>query len=80
MTFFSEAVGQATPYGIYDLVHQQGSVYVGTSYDTPEFAAYAIAQWWADPDRPRFAREDKLLILCDANSVSGCTIVFHCNG
>ena len=41
--FLSEAVGRATPYGIYDLAHQQGSVYVGTSYDTPEFAAYAIA-------------------------------------
>ena len=64
--FPSEAKGRATPYGIYDLTHNQGYVYVGTSYDTPAFAAYAIAQWWADPERPRFAREDKLLILCDA--------------
>lgn len=64
--FRSEAEGRATPYGIYDLTHNQGSVYVGTSYDTPAFAAYAIAQWWADPERPRFACEDKLLILCDA--------------
>ena len=40
--------------------------------DTPEFAAYAIAQWWADPDRPRFAHEDKLLILCDAGGSNNC--------
>ena len=64
--FLSEAVGRATPYGIYDLTHQQGSVFVGTSYDTPQFAAYAIAQWWADPNRQRFVHEDKLLILCDS--------------
>ena len=47
-----------------DIVHNQGYVYLGNSYDTPEFAAHAIAQWWADPARPRFAHEDKLLILC----------------
>lgn len=70
--FLSEAIGRATPYGIYDLTHQQGSVYVGTSDDTPEFAAYAIAQWWADPDRLRFAEEDKLLILCDAGGSNNC--------
>ncbi len=70
--FRSEAVGRASPYGIYDLTHNQGYVYVGTSYDTPEFAAYAIAQWWADPNRPRFVCEDKLLILCDAGGSNSC--------
>ena len=70
--FGSEAIGRATPYGIYDLTHHQGYVYVGTSYDTPEFAVYAIAQWWADPERPRFDREDKLLILCDAGGSNSC--------
>ncbi len=52
--FRQDALGRAVPYGIYDLTHNQGYVYVGTSFDTSEFAAYAIAQWWADPDRPRF--------------------------
>ncbi len=70
--FGSEAVARATPYGLYDLTHHQGYVYVGTSYDTPAFAAYAIAHWWADPQRPRFRREDKLLILCDAGGSNSC--------
>jgi hypothetical protein len=70
--FRSEAVGRASPYGIYDLTHNQGHVYVGQSYDTPTFAAYAIAQWWRDPDRPKFEREDKLLILCDAGGSNSC--------
>jgi hypothetical protein len=70
--FPEDAIGRATPYGIYDLAHNQGFVYVGTSYDTPEFAAYAIAQWWNHPDRPRFEREDILLILCDAGGSNNC--------
>ena len=70
--FASESLARATPYGIYDLAHNQGHIYLSTSYDTPEFAAYAIAQWWADPQRPRFAREDKLLILCDAGGSNSC--------
>ena len=61
---FTDALGRAVPYGIYDIPH---NLYVlGNSYDTPEFAVHAIAQWWADPARPRFQREDKILILCDA--------------
>lgn len=70
--FRQDALGRAVPYGIYDLTHNQGYVYVGTSFDTPEFAAYAIAQWWADPDRPRFPCEDKLLILADAGGSNNC--------
>ena len=70
--FPGDALGRAVPYGIYDIVHNQGYVYLGNSYDTPEFAAHAIAQWWADPARPRFAREDKLLILCDAGGSNNC--------
>lgn len=70
--FAKDAVGRAVPYGIYDITHNQGTVYVGNSHDTPEFAVHAIAQWWADPQRPRFQREDKILILCDAGGSNNC--------
>ena len=30
------------PYGLYDLTHNQGHVHVGTSGDTPQFAADSI--------------------------------------
>lgn len=70
--FPSDALGRAVPYGIYDIAHNQGTVYVGQSYDTSEFAVHAIAQWWKDPERPRFQREDKLLILCDAGGSNSC--------
>ena len=69
--FPSDALCRAVPFGIYDLTHNLGSVYVGTSADTPEFAVDAIALWWEQADRPRFQREDKLLILCDAGGSNG---------
>jgi Rhodopirellula transposase DDE domain len=70
--FPSDGLGVAKPYGIYDLRHNQGYVYVGISADTPEFAAHCIAQWWSNPTRPRFAREDQLLIFCEAGGSNSC--------
>jgi hypothetical protein len=70
--FRNDARAVAVPYGVYDLTHNQGYVYVGTSCDTAEFAGYCIAQWWSDPDRPGFACEDMLLILCDAGGSNNC--------
>jgi hypothetical protein len=69
--FPSDALCRAVPFGIYDLTHNLGSVYVGTSADTSEFAVDAIVEWWEQEDRPRFQREDKLLILCDAGGSDG---------
>jgi hypothetical protein len=41
--FPEDALAKAVPYGIYDLRHNLGYVYVGTSADTSEFAVDAIA-------------------------------------
>ena len=70
--FPQDAVGRAVPYGIYDLWHNEGYVYVGTSADTSEFAVDAIYLWWKDEDRPTFPDESKLLILSDAGGSDGC--------
>ena len=61
---------KAVPYGIYDVVHNQGFVYVGTSGDTAEFAVDAIVRWFERKDRPTFKNERKLLILCDGGNGS----------
>jgi Rhodopirellula transposase DDE domain len=65
------ASGKAVPYGIYDLVHNQGFVYVGTSGDTAAFAVDAITRWFQRTDRAQFADESQLLILCDAGGSNG---------
>jgi len=45
--FRSEAQGRTVPYGIYDLHNNRGTVVVGPSADTPEFAVGAISVTWA---------------------------------
>src|SRR5207248_8521555 len=43
--FPSQGLGKAVPYGLYDLTHNLGTVYVGQSADTAEFAADNLAHW-----------------------------------
>lgn len=69
--FEHEALGKAVPYGVYDLLRNQGTVYVGRSADTPEFAVEVIATWWQTEGRPAFPRADRLLTLCDAGGSNG---------
>jgi len=69
--FPSDALCRAVPYGIYDLKHNLGYIYVGTSADTAQFAVEALVRWWQQPDRPTFPNEDKLLILCDGGGSNG---------
>lgn len=69
--FPQEDALKAIPYGIYDVVHNLGYVYVGTTTDTAEFAVDAISRWWQRKDRPEFVQENRLLILCDAGGSNG---------
>jgi hypothetical protein len=69
--FDQDALGKAVPYGIYDLAHQRGYVYVGQSADTPQFAVEMIAGWWRTFGRWDFPTAGKLLILADAGGSNG---------
>jgi hypothetical protein len=62
--FDEMAVGKAVPYGIYDLTHNRGTVYVGQSAATPAFAVDSIARWCAT-DLPLFPDATRLLIEAD---------------
>ena len=64
--FPQDAVGRAVPYGIYDLVHNRGTVYVGHSADTPTFAVDNIAHWCATELPERFPHATRLLIEADS--------------
>ena len=71
--FRSEAEGMAVPYGIYDLLSNRGTLFVGTSYDTPEFAADSIEKWWRLEGRRRYSGADHIAILADAGGSNGPT-------
>jgi hypothetical protein len=63
--FRSDASGIAIPYGIYDLRANRGTVFVGHSHDTPEFAVDCVETWWRTEGRHRHPDAAKLAILAD---------------
>ena len=69
--FPSMAEGKAVPYGIYDVEANRGSVFVGMSYDTPEFATEAIEDWWSFEGSRRYPHASNLLILADGGGSNG---------
>ena len=62
---FVEELGRATPYGIYDIKHNEGWVSVGTDHDTAAFAVESIRSWWESMGRARYPSAKKLLITAD---------------
>lgn len=70
--FETSALGKAVPYGIYDLAHNRGYVYVGKSADTPQFAVEMIVRWWMEVGKSLYPTADKILILADAGGSNGC--------
>ncbi len=69
--FPPEALGKAVRYGIYDLTHNRGTVYVGSSADTPEFAVTALARWWEEEGRATYPEANQLLVLADSGGSNG---------
>jgi hypothetical protein len=69
--FRSGAVGIAVPYGIYDVQANLGSLFVGTSHDTSEFAVDNLVKWWVYDGRLRYPNATKLLILADGGGSNG---------
>lgn len=69
--FPSLAQGVAIPYGVYDVQANRGCVTVGTSRNTPAFAAASIGQWWQREGRHRYPHTSRLLILADNGGSNG---------
>lgn len=71
--FRSMAKGIAIPYGIYDLRANRGTVYVGTSYETSQFAVECIAKWWRAEGQKRYPHRRQLLVLADTGGSNSAT-------
>ena len=46
--FLIKTLGKAIPYGVYDMLNDQGWVNVGIDHDTAQFAANSIRRWWKE--------------------------------
>ncbi len=69
--FPSLASGVAFPRGLYDVQANRGTVLVGTSHDTAQFAVDALADWWRGEGRRRYPQAAELLILADSGGSNG---------
>lgn len=69
--FPQDALVRAVPYGIYDLEHNGGHIYVGASADTPQFAVDAITAWWQNEGSVISPQAAQLLILADGGGSNG---------
>jgi len=69
--FKDDVLGKVTPYGVYDILNNQGWVSVGIDHDTAQFAANSIRRWWMEMGRRRFPKARKLLITADGGGSNG---------
>jgi DDE family transposase len=67
-----DAVGRAVPYGVYDVTTNRGLICLGTSGDTPAFAADAVAAWWQTEGRVVYPTVHQILLLADAGGSNNC--------
>jgi hypothetical protein len=69
--FLDQTLGKAIPYGVYDMLHNQGWVNVGIDHDTAQFAVNSIRRWWIEMGQARFPKAGELLITADGGGSNG---------
>jgi hypothetical protein len=69
--FIDRALGKVTPYGVYDLLANEGWVNVGIDHDTAEFAVESIRSYWHAMGQQRYSRATSLLITADGGGSNG---------
>ncbi len=69
--FVNKTLGQAIPYGIYDIGRNQGFVNLGVSHDTAEFAVNSIRHWWQHQGHSTYPTAPALLITADGGGSNG---------
>ena len=69
--FPDENLGKAVPYGIYDILQNEGWVHVGIDHDTAQFAVEGIRTWWMRMGKERYPQASKLLVTADCGGSNG---------
>ena len=69
--FIHDAECRATPYAVYDVVRNCGTVAVGVSSDTAEFAVDNLEQWLRREGRTAYPDADHMMVLADGGGSNG---------
>ena len=64
------------PYGVYDVVRNEGLLLLATGSDTSQLACDAIRRWWQRQGRRHYWHASGLLVLCDCGGSNGHRL--HC--
>ena len=64
-------LGNAIPYGVYDIFKNHGFVSVGISADTAEFAVQTVRKWWSLIGKKSYPKAKELLITADSGGSNG---------
>lgn len=63
--------GKAVPYGVYDIINNEGYVNLGISSETAQFAVHSIRIWWNQMGKIRFPYAHKIYITADGGGSNG---------
>ena len=69
--FIADAQCRATPYAVFDPKRNRGTVAVGASADTAQFAVDNIDYWWRREGRQAYPGATQLLLLADGGGSNG---------
>jgi len=69
--FENKELGKAIPYGIYDLIKNEGWVSVGIDHDTAAFAVAGIKGWWETMGQKQYPEARSLMITADSGGSNG---------
>jgi DNA-binding phage protein len=69
--FVDKQRGKVLPYGVYDLLLNQGWVNVGIDHETAEFAVESIRRWWYEMGIVLYPDAKQLLITADCGGGNG---------
>ena len=69
--FLDPKLGKAIPYGVYDVLRNEGWVSVGIDHETAEFAASTLLRWWRQMGRRVYANAATLQIVADGGGSNG---------
>jgi hypothetical protein len=64
--FIDKELGKVTPYGVYDILTNEGWVSVGIDHDTAEFAVNSIRSWWKMMGKKAYPNATELTITDEA--------------
>lgn len=69
--FPNKTLGKAVPYGIYDILQNNGYVNVGINHDTGAFSVASIERWWNHLGKQRYPEAKRLFVTADAGGSNG---------